>query len=254
MDGKSYRTPLVTDTRVRTASPLTACREYDGDMQDERRAGVVGWVGKEWSDARGLCYNVRHMDGGSAWYNHDELEPLPGGILNGRRVYLSGPIENDTSGIDWRPPVKQQLKEEFGLKVFDPFADPKQNMVGDIAMARAEKDLDGIRRVGERFVWADLSIVDHSDIVIARVPKGVPTYGTTHEIINANEQKKPVILVCPEGPEWLPSWLIGFCPLRMMFGSFEEVFDYLRRVDSGQMHDDRRWWFVYNYYRDEWMN
>lgn len=247
MDVKEYRAKFGCGNRVRTAAKIDD--GFSERFEGKRRPNAVGRV----TDQDEHYVTVVHGDGAEAPYHYEEVESIPGGILEGRRVYLAGPIEYAV-GDDWRPDVKRRLKDEFGLKVFDPYADEKQNMVGEIARCRAAGDLEGVRAVAKRFVRADLSIVDHADFLIVHLPQGVATTGTHHEIIKANEEKKPVLLVCPQGKEFLPVWYIGFMPLRMMFGSFESVYEYLSAVDGGLHQDDDRWWFIYNYHRDNWLN
>ncbi len=46
--------------------------------------------------------------------------------LAGKRCYLSGTIENDTTGFNWRTEPKKVLINRFGIDLFDPFDDPKQ--------------------------------------------------------------------------------------------------------------------------------
>ena len=166
------------------------------------------------------------------------------GVLTGKRCYLGGPIEHATS-VDWRPPVKNSLSAKFGIDVFDPAADPKQQMVPQLKHARITKDLKAIKKVSEKFVRKDLGLVDRCDFLISCLPAGVPTTGCVHEIIDANERKKPTLLVCPDGAEHLPYWYFGFIRLKYMFGSFEELYEYLDKVNRGKCKKDDRWAFVY---------
>lgn len=177
---------------------------------------------------------------------------MPKNILKGARCYIGGPIDLADNSVNWRPPVKNFLRQRFGLKVFDPFADPKQNKVEELNRMTEANDYDGMRSIAKYFVRADLSVVDHSDFIISYLPYRVPTTGTTHEIINANDRKKPTLLVCPQGKNHIPRWYYGFIPLHFMFGSWEELYSYLIEVDDGMHDKDDRWWFLYNYHDDEW--
>lgn len=164
--------------------------------------------------------------------------------LAGQKCYLSGPIEHD-GGPNWRLEPKKVLTEEFGLNLFDPFDDPKQQWVPKLQKAREERDLETIAEVAKPFVRKDLSTVDESRMLIAYLPYGVPTTGTVHEIIIANELKKPVMLICPQGSHLIPFWYFGFIPLNMMFSSWQEVYAYLREVDAGAHKDKNRWAVIY---------
>lgn len=164
--------------------------------------------------------------------------------LNGKRCYLSGPIEFGTD-LNWRIEPKKVLVEKYGIDVFDPFADPKQQWVPDLQAAREAKDYDAMARIARTFVRKDLYSVDRSDILIAYLPYGVPTTGTHHEIINSSDNKRPTLLVCPQGKQFIPIWYYGFIPHQVMFGSWDELYGYLDEVNEGLHKDNHRWWFTY---------
>jgi nucleoside 2-deoxyribosyltransferase len=172
------------------------------------------------------------------------LGPKKSGHLRGKKLYLSGPIEHGAG--NWRDEPKRILTEEFGIDLFDPSADPKQQWVPMLEKARADKNFESIKKIAVKFVRKDLGVVDRSDLIIAYLPHKVATCGTHHEIIFANESKKPTLLICPEGKEFIPIWYYGFISLEFMFGSWEELFDYLREVDAGLHKDNDRWDFVYD--------
>ena len=167
------------------------------------------------------------------------------GYLRNARCYLSGPIENDDSGWDWRIAPKTILKEEFKIDLFDPASDPKQQWAGVMKEAKEAEDYAKVEEIGKKFVRKDLCIVDRSDFLIAYLPKNIPTTGTVHEIINSNNAKKPTILICTQGKKYIPAWYFGFVPHMNMFGSWEELYHYLREVDNGAHMDDDRWAYVY---------
>lgn len=165
------------------------------------------------------------------------------GCLEGRLCYISSPIE--LSGpSDWREDLHKQLYDRFIIDVFDPVYDPKQNFVGELRRLRELKDYNGIAEIARRFVKKDLGVIERSDFVIAVLPYRVPTCGTHAEICLANQLKKPILLVCPDADKaYLPLWYFGYMNLEMMFGSFDEVYDYLKKVDNEEI-DYERWHFV----------
>ena len=167
-------------------------------------------------------------------------------VLKGKRCYLSGPIENDsTPHHNWRTEPKRILTEEFGIDLFDPFADPKQQWVGDLYKARDECDYETITRIAKSFVRKDLCMVDRADFLISCLPYKVPTTGTHHEVINSSNAKKPTLLVCPDGKNKIPLWYYGFIPHEVMFGSWDELYEYLREVEAGKHRHNNRWAYVY---------
>lgn len=165
--------------------------------------------------------------------------------LTGKRVYLSAPIEHDGDNPNWREDIKKTLVSQFRLEVFDPFADPKQQWAPNLVKAREEKDFETIKKVSKNFVRKDLALVDRADFLIACLPYRVPTTGCVHEIVNSNNAKKPTLLLCSQGKEKISFWYWGFIDEKCMFGSWNEVFNYLQEVQDGLHKQDDRWAYVY---------
>ena len=163
--------------------------------------------------------------------------------LKNKKVYLSGPIEFDEG--NWREPVIEKLQSHFGMSVYDPFSDPKQQWKEKIHEAKKNKDYSYMRDLAKKFVLKDLTQVNRSDVLIAYLPYKVPTIGTHTEIIKSLDNNTPTILICPQGKENLPVWYFGMADLDMMFGSWNEVFSYLSDVDKGVFSDNEKWMFVY---------
>ena len=164
--------------------------------------------------------------------------------LKNTKFYLSGPIEF-AEGENWRDKIIENLKKLFKINVFDPFSDPKQQWVNQIKTYKQEKDYKKLAEIAKQFVRKDLSMVDRCDALIAYLPHKVPTVGTHHEIINANNMKKPVILVCPQGKENLPIWYYGCLNHETFFNNWDEVYDYLEAVNTGKLMEKNRWNVVY---------
>jgi len=166
-------------------------------------------------------------------------------VLQGKRCYLSGPIEHGT-GVNWRELPKQVLVGEFGIDLFDPYSDPKQQWVNSLLQARENKDYETMAKIARAFVRKDLCMVDRSDFIIANLPYPVPTCGTHHEIINSVNAKKPTLLVCEQGKEKIPLWYYGFIQHETMFSSWEDLFTYLRDIEAGKYRGvNNRWDYVY---------
>jgi len=166
------------------------------------------------------------------------------GYLKDAKCYLSGPIENEDPTYNWRLSPKKHLIDTFGVDIFDPYEDPKQDMKGAILEARKNRDFEEIRRIAKGFVRKDLAIVQKMDFLIAFLPYKVPTAGTCHEIIVANDLKIPTLLVCLEGAEFVPLWYYGFISYKFMFGSWNDLYAYLKEVDDGLHKNNDRWWMV----------
>jgi len=166
--------------------------------------------------------------------------------LRGRRAYLSGAIEFGEKGHNWRTEPVKVMVDRFGINVFDPFSDPKQQWLEEIGSARVEKDYSKIKKIARNFVRKDLCMVDRSDFLVAYMPFKVPTTGTIHEIVNSNEAKKPTLIVCPQGKENAPLWLWGILPEQYFFSSWDELYNYLNDVTIGYKYEDDRWHFCCN--------
>ena len=166
------------------------------------------------------------------------------GHLKGKRGYISGPIENAPDPLWFQEPV-HILENKFKIDLLNPFEDEKQQWVPDLLAARENKDYEKMKSIAKDFVHKDLTWVNHSDFIISHIPYKVATTGTHHEIIEGNANKKPVLLVCPEGKELVPFWYYGFIPHKHMFGSWKALYAYLEEVDAGEHKDDYKWSFVY---------
>lgn len=165
-------------------------------------------------------------------------------FLKNTRLYLSGPIEFD-NGINWRTEPIKILTERFGINIFDPYSDPKQNWTEQIKEARGNKDYDTMTKIAKGFVRKDMTMVDRSDFLIAYLPFKHATTGTHFEILNSLNQKKPTILICPQGKENIPVWYYGIVKHHFMFGDWNSLYEYLQEVDEGNHIDNHRWAFVY---------
>ena len=166
-------------------------------------------------------------------------------VLKDKRAYLSGAIEFGV-GPNWRIEPSQILKERFGINLFDPFLDPKQQWVSVLADAKKAKDYQTMNKIAKSFVRKDLAMVDRADMLIAFLPYGVVTTGTHHEIINSNNAKKPTLLVTDQNDiSFIPTWYFGFIRPEFMFPNWDALFEYLKEVDEGKHRDNNRWSFIY---------
>lgn len=167
--------------------------------------------------------------------------------LKNTRCYLSGPIESaNYNEPDWRTQPKKTLFSSFGINVFDPFSDPKQQKAKALYEARERGDIKTIQSIAKPFVRKDLGEVDESKFIIAYVPSKVPTVGTVHEIINSNNAKKPTLLVSStDRVSDIALWYFGFINLEFMFPNWEALYAYLSEVDVGMHKDNDRWSLVY---------
>jgi hypothetical protein len=141
------------------------------------------------------------------------------GLLEGARVYLSGPMDFVASRaaekrFGWRNRVSDFL-QEMGVTVFDPWFKPDVRGLHEYG----REDLHTGERIRRRWSWEsgrrgaqarawcarqfwetlhiDLRMVDTSDFSISYCPTNIYSVGTPHEIILATLQHKPVLFVSP---------------------------------------------------------
>ena len=139
-------------------------------------------------------------------------------LLNGTRVYLSGPMDfvasrEEERKYGWRTRVGEFLRA-FGTVVFDPWSKPEVR--GLHGYGREGVDTAKIRenwkfKEGSAFAkrraaitgkfWEtlhiDLRMVDTADFLVAYCPTSIYSVGTPHEIALARSERKPVLLVSP---------------------------------------------------------
>lgn len=170
--------------------------------------------------------------------------------LKGMTTYLCGSIDRaPDSGMTWRDNITPFL-QEMGVVVFNPLKKPIDLGQEDLASRQERKQHKregNFKRVAEMVKpirTADLRMVDLSHFIIVHLNLNESPTGTYEELFWANRMKRPIILHCEQGKNNVPDWLFGCFPHEMMFSTWDEVRDYITKVDSGE--DDRtfdRWMF-----------
>jgi len=141
------------------------------------------------------------------------------GLLQGARVYLSGPMDFVASRatekqFGWRNRVSEFL-QTMGTTVFDPWYKPDVRGLHEYGREdvksgdriRKRWTYEGGRKGARERSWCarqfwetlhiDLRMVDTSDFTISYCPTNIYSVGTPHEIIMATLQHKPVLFVSP---------------------------------------------------------
>jgi len=139
-------------------------------------------------------------------------------LLEGTRVYLSGPMDfvasrEEEMRFGWRSRVGKFLRDR-GCIVFDPWEKPEVRGLKeygreglDTAKVREnwtyEESPAGARvrsQITGKFwetLHIDLRMVDTSDFTIAYCPTNIYSVGTPHEIALCRQERKPVLFVSP---------------------------------------------------------
>ena len=149
---------------------------------------------------------------------NEHQEPRQRTLLEGTRVYLSGPMDfvasrREEMKYGWRTRVGAFLRAR-GCIVFDPWQKPAVRGLQeygreglDTARTRKAWTFEDSRagakkraKLADKFwetLHIDLRMVDTSDFTIAYCPTNIYSVGTPHEIALCRQQRKPVLFVSP---------------------------------------------------------
>jgi hypothetical protein len=141
-----------------------------------------------------------------------------GKLLEGARVYLSGPMDFVASRANekkygWRNRVGEFLRA-LGVIVFDPWNKPSVRGLHDYGREGVDTNVIRDKWTFEQTAAAakqranmtgkfwetlhiDLRMVDTSDFIVAYCPTSIYSVGTPHEIALCRSQRKPVLFVSP---------------------------------------------------------
>lgn len=175
--------------------------------------------------------------------------------LDGMRCYTAGPMDYYNHGLakHWRKEISEFLAPK-GVLVLSPLDKPSSDP--DIAESEEDKqkltrlkdagDFDEVRRIMKKVCRMDLRMVDCTDFLIGQVDTNVHMCGTYHEIFMASLQRKPTILFVEGGKANAPNWIYGIVPHELIFGSLDEVKDYLTYIDTLENTNDVERWFFFD--------
>jgi hypothetical protein len=151
-------------------------------------------------------------------------------------------------GVPWRKEITPLLNER-GIIVFDPANKPLRSVQDETSQEErhkwmADRRYDLIRRFMKQIRGQDLRMVNNCDFVIIRVDPDVHMCGSYEEIAIANQAKKPILVWTIGGKHKTPWWLFAMLPHEQIFGSREELFEYIDHIDTARrVRTFRRWFF-----------
>lgn len=172
--------------------------------------------------------------------------------LKGARAYLVGPMDRvKDNGVGWRRSLAPWLREQ-GIVVLDPTDKPILNL-DTPGVAREENSYK--KKLRDANEWAalgefmskirnvDLRLIDISDFIIAKLDMDAKMCGTWEEIITANREKKPVLIVIEGGIAAAPDWLIGMLKTHLDYfhGSIKDLKIKIAGYNDGSIPMDKRW-------------
>jgi len=170
--------------------------------------------------------------------------------LKGMTCYLCGPMDRvPDGGVEWRERISKELKQ-LGVGVFNPcdkpsdFAPEDEGTRERLESLKTDNKFAKVSEIMKPICSVDLRMVDTAHFVVMNLDLDIHLCGSYHEAFVAISQKKPVIIRCKQGKEFLPNWMFGVVPHQMVFGSWKEVMEYLEHVNvSEDVNDYNRWRF-----------
>lgn len=170
------------------------------------------------------------------------------GLLYGTRVYLAGNLEYGENNYSWRNKIYEDLVK-IGIKIICPtkkilISEKREETEEDrinIKNLRENQKFNEVENFAKDIISRDLRAVDLSDFIIVRIDIKLPTFGTIHEIVNAKEQHKP-ILVLIEDKTKLPIWLCGLIDQKNVFEKYEDLISYLYKINNYEIELDTKKW------------
>jgi hypothetical protein len=174
--------------------------------------------------------------------------------LQGMRTYLVGAMDRvPDGGIQWREKITPLL-EKMNVNVINPCNKPIYSVIEDeetrknIDNLKNLEQYDTIRQTYGNIRNADLRCVDISDFIVCHIDISIHACGTYEEIVTANRQKKPVLIWCEQGKKYAPNWLFFMLPHEHIFGTMEELLNYLKYIDTIQDTSNLNRWFFFKQY------
>tara|TARA_R110002153_G_scaffold45929_3_gene129352 strand:- start:816 stop:1358 length:543 start_codon:yes stop_codon:yes gene_type:complete len=177
-------------------------------------------------------------------------------ILEKCKTYMIGAMEFQ-NGEGWRNKCSKEL-EEKGIICYDPYKKPfdedyvkeDQDTQEKIKLLRENGELEEVHKHFKEIIAIDLAMVDRSDFIICYINPSTPTFGTMHELIVANQAKKPIFIFVEGGKTKTPLWLLGLLPVRFFYDDLDSLLDMVKKIDDGTVEiDSKRWRLFKKHYR-----
>jgi hypothetical protein len=169
------------------------------------------------------------------------------GFLSGKTTYLAGPIHHIDDCNSWRDCLTPKL-EEMGIIVQNPCKKTIDNTScinedkDKLKELILKEDFLEVKKVFFPILKADLRCVDVSHFIIFMYSPRTRQFGSTHELITANLQKKPILMFYPkeELSDFNP-WAACLVKAQHIYSSWDKKIDYLKEVNKGNF-DSSLWY------------
>lgn len=171
--------------------------------------------------------------------------------LQHTRTYLVGAMDRVADGgVNWRERITPHLTN-LGITVLDPCKKLIHQSTEEYSRYWIEyyKETEQYDKIRDKFGIirrSDLRCVDVSDFIIAHIDITIHACGSYEEITTANRQKKPILVWCQQGKKHAPNWLFFMLPHEHIFGSMEEIIEYLTFVNRVKDTTGLKRWFFFS--------
>jgi hypothetical protein len=177
------------------------------------------------------------------------------GKLDGAIAYLAGPIESvSDNGVIWRKEfIDKKNKYNLPIRVIDPTNKHSKDFeeIGNwrthLRKLKKDGNFDEVTNEVKKIRRWDLRAIDYASLVVVKINKSIPTWGTIDEIVVAERQQKPVLAIVDGGAKNCPDWLFAIIRHKEMFSSVSECINYLKDINDGKILMDNRWIFINGY-------
>lgn len=143
------------------------------------------------------------------------------------RIYLSSPYERNRAETSWKTDVQNMVsKLDNRITLFDPCPDncAETDIINDI---KKKQDWLKMYSICADIVETDLAALNECRGILVYLPYKAVTFGTTHEMLHALDNRIPVVLVMPEGKDKVAHWLWGILGPQRIFDNLEEAVTHL---------------------------
>ena len=133
--------------------------------------------------------------------------------LKGTMCYLCGAMDRVPDGGEgWRRMISPVLRD-MGIGVLAPcnkhtdFAEENAEFRKEVEILKLSKRYDQVKKLMRDVAAIDLRMVDIAHFVIMYMDTNVHMCGSYHEASVAIQQKHPLVIVCKQGKQHIPTWM-----------------------------------------------
>lgn len=174
--------------------------------------------------------------------------------LANMRAYLGGAMDRvSDGGVGWRRQIQEELSD-LGIIFMDPTNKPIDIGVENQetrARRHFEKEMGNYQYVVDEMKpirCVDLRMCDIADFLIVFLDKDNSGFGTIEEMVLANREKKPILVMQEGGKRLCPDWAFGMIPHQHIFGNWSDLTDYIHHMAHDPVVDTMNRWMFFDFH------